>query len=59
MTKLPPIILICTWLDIAANDHYPEAQQMAFDKLNLYFDDYIDAEDYVEALAINLIPQAV
>lgn len=53
MTKLPPIILIYTWLDIAANDNYPEAQQMAFDKLNLYFDDYIDAEDYIEALAIN------
>ncbi len=55
MKNLPPIILICTWLDIAANDQYPDAQHMAFDKLNSYFEGYIDAEDYVKSHVPSLL----
>ena len=52
--KFPPTLLIETWLDIANNHCYPEAQEVAFRNLSLSFDDISQAELYVEKQKLQL-----
>lgn len=44
----PSNLIIQTWLDIASYNKYPEAQDIAYQKLHQYFDDILQAELYIE-----------
>ncbi len=46
--KFPPRLLVETWLEIADNHHFPEAQDIASRNLCLSFDDVNHARIYVE-----------
>ena len=46
--KPPPLSLVETWLKIAGNDKYPEAQRIATNKIRLFFRDVVSAEIHVE-----------
>ena len=52
--SLPPSLLIQTWVDIATASDYPEAQEIACQKLNMYFDDVSHAVLYLEMAKVKL-----
>ncbi len=41
-------VIIKNWLDITNCENYPEAQEVAYRKIHLYFDDILQAELYLE-----------
>lgn len=43
----PSRVIIKNWLDITNCENYPEAQDIAYEKILLYFDDIKDAEMYL------------
>ena len=51
---LPPSILIKTWVDIARNTEYPEAQEIASQNLYMFFNDISQAELYLEIEKIKI-----
>ena len=44
----PSRVIIKNWLDITNCENYPEAQDIAYEKILLYFDDILQAEQYIE-----------
>ena len=51
---LPPSLLIQTWVDIAKASQYPEAQEIACQRLHMFFDDVGQAELYLTLEKIKL-----
>jgi len=43
-----PILLIETWLELAKNNQFPEAQQAIIDKIKFAFGSVYEAELYLE-----------
>jgi len=46
--QYPPTLLIETWLELAKNKKFPEAQQSVIEKINLTFGSISEAELYLE-----------
>lgn len=50
----PPLQLVETWLEIAGNDNFPDAQEIANRNLQLNFDNINQAKHYVELEMLKL-----
>ena len=56
--QYPPVLLIETWLELAQNNKFPEANQSIIDKINITLGSVYEAELYLEKQKIKCFRNA-